>query len=132
EGHHLWMASVSWRAGRIAASIMSPDWKETEIRVFDFAGKVVHRCTTDEASLRGLGRDPEISPDGSRLAIETGRGLAILDLQSLQWQLLGAHGSEPAWSPDGSKLAFVRSARELFLLDLETRRRRRLAHVRGR
>lgn len=132
EGHHLWMASVSWRAGRIAASIMSPDWKETEIRVFDFDGKVVHRCTTDETSLGGLGRDPEISPDGLRLAIETGRGLAVLDLQSLQWQLLGAHGSEPAWSPDGSKLAFVRSARELFLLDLETHRHQRLAHVRGR
>jgi hypothetical protein len=132
DGHHLWMASVSWRAGRIAASIISPDWKQSEIRVFDFDGHVIHRCATNEPSLGDLSLEPEISPDGSRLAIETGRGLAVLDLQSLRWELLGAHGRKPAWSPDGGKVAFVDSARELFLLDIESHRNQRLAHVVGR
>jgi len=110
---------------------MSPDWKQSEIRILDFDGQVIHRCPTDEASLGGLGLHPRISPDGSRLAIETGCGLALLDLGSLRWEVLGP-GSEPAWSPNGKELAFIRNARELYLLDLKGKRRQRLAHVRGR
>jgi eukaryotic-like serine/threonine-protein kinase len=55
----------------------------------------------------GRFRHPRLSPDGSRLAMNTGDDLWILDLRSNAWTRLTTGGSitEPQWSPDGLRLA---------------------------
>src|SRR4051794_380084 len=55
--------------------------------------------------VRGL--DPAWSPDGTRLAVATARGIAVLAADGSQQRTV-AVGAQPAWSPDGTRLAFVR------------------------
>jgi serine/threonine-protein kinase len=51
---------------------------------------------------------PRLSPDGSRIAVNTGRSIAIFDLRSGGFTRLSFEGSAgwPAWTPDGRRLIY--------------------------
>ena len=54
----------------------------------------------------GAGFQPALSPDGSKLAFTSRRGVELLDLTSGARRLLVTKGRGAAWSFDGSQLAF--------------------------
>lgn len=79
--------------------------------------------------------DPAWSPDGTRLALDAGAALALLDADGGGLRLLPAHGAddgEPAFSHGGTRLAFSTGpagggdARELWVSDVYGNRARRL------
>jgi dipeptidyl aminopeptidase/acylaminoacyl peptidase len=54
------------------------------------------------------GRNPDWSPDGSKLAYDNGNGAVVVsDATSGNAQTV-LKGADPAWSPDGSRLALAR------------------------
>jgi Tol biopolymer transport system component len=63
--------------------------------------------------LPGDVHDPAWAPDGRRLALDTPRGIFLIDAPSAPARRLTAvvASGPPAWSDDGSRLAFVTSAR---------------------
>src|SRR5262249_30685238 len=60
----------------------------------------------------GLYRNPDLSPDGSRLALEEGRvpSVWVMDLarQGVKTRFSLDHGRVPVWSPDGQYIFFAR------------------------
>jgi serine/threonine-protein kinase len=52
---------------------------------------------------------PRLSPDGNRIAVNTGRSIAIFDRRSGGFTRLSSEGSVgwPAWTPDGSRLIYA-------------------------
>lgn len=66
--------------------------------------------------LPGLG-DPRWSPDGERLALQSGNELAVMDRDG-SVRTYGP-GSWPTWSPDGSRIAFQRDG-DIHVLELES------------
>jgi Tol biopolymer transport system component len=54
-------------------------------------------------------RNPDPAPDGQRVAVASGRGIAILDSSGAMVELIdsGLRDRYPAWSPDGSAIAFA-------------------------
>ena len=67
-------------------------------------------ATGRDTALVERGIQPAVSPDGKRLAYESG-GLRLLDLETGQSTLLRAEETEyrmkPAWTPDGHSLLYV-------------------------
>ena len=71
--------------------------------------------TRVESGTYGNARWVEISPDGSRLAFQSERGLEVRELSSLESRLLvpasdlanGANGAAAFWSPDGASIAYA-------------------------
>ena len=62
--------------------------------------------------------DLDWSPDGSRLAVSTVRGLSILDIATGQTSSPMTCVSCPvAWSPDGTELAVINAAQAIVLID---------------
>jgi len=62
--------------------------------------------------LGGVPDDPAWSPDGRRLAFDTGAGLAVMNADGSHVRLLSLRGGsprEPAWSPDGRRILFTRT-----------------------
>jgi Tol biopolymer transport system component len=59
----------------------------------------------------GNGNAPSWSPDGKRVLVTDGRGLAIVDVRtrhSVHVRGTGKHDAYGDWSPDGRRLAFAR------------------------
>lgn len=55
------------------------------------------------------GWDPAWSPDGKKLAFQSGSGLSVMDAKGQNVKHLAANVAmvDPRWSPDGQKLAFT-------------------------
>jgi len=53
--------------------------------------------------------DPQVSPDGTRIAFWLGGGrIIVLDLETgVETEFVGNAGSQPKWSPDGTRIAFA-------------------------
>jgi Tol biopolymer transport system component len=84
---------------------------------------------------------PSWSPDGLALSFVsdryfTNRDLYLFDLFGRQVEHLGYHNSDedqPVWSPDGRTIAYITNRNfnyEIYTLDIETRRERRLTENR--
>ena len=60
------------------------------------------------AGLQTGARNPSLSPDGTRLALESNRAVVVLSEQSLPQHLsvVGLDATYPTWSPDSSAIAF--------------------------
>ena len=73
----------------------------------------VYAVATDGTGRVNLTRNPAAdsdavwSPDGTRVAFERDKSVAVMDAHGSSQLVLG-RGAEPAWSPDGRRLAFVR------------------------
>jgi len=54
-------------------------------------------------------RNPAFSPDGTRIAVESGGGVVVLGTQgpSQAFSVPGLRSSYPSWSPDGSAIAIA-------------------------
>lgn len=56
------------------------------------------------------GRNPDWSPDGSRIAYDDGARIIVADADGHNPTVVIADGTAPAWSPDGRSLAFTRGS----------------------
>jgi Tol biopolymer transport system component len=125
----------------------SPDGRSL---AFAFAGKVqgvdVYTSRADGSGLRRVLRnasDPQWSPDGERLLVVRdvctgyysdciGSDFRVdlytvrLDGSELRHVTREPNGAEPAWSPDGKRIAFVANDGDLYLMDADGDRQRRL------
>jgi Tol biopolymer transport system component len=54
----------------------------------------------------GFDSEPAWSPDGTKIAFARDNGIAVMNSDGSNVQLLVSYGFFPAWSPDGSKIAF--------------------------
>ena len=59
------------------------------------------------SSVVRVGRAVWWSPDGSRMAIASGRGLAVANADGSSRRPVTRSGKQPAWSPDGGRLLFA-------------------------
>jgi Tol biopolymer transport system component len=74
--------------------------------------RVVFANSTQQRVTEGLpepSRNPAVSPDGSRIAVESGGEVAVLGQQGpLQsFRVAGLRSSHPSWSADGAAIAVV-------------------------
>jgi Tol biopolymer transport system component len=85
-------------------------------------GSGVRRLTTD-----GKSGGAQFSPDGTKLAFDSGSSIVLSDTQAQHRRVLGI-GYSPEWSSDGSRLSYGcgPSGVNLCVLDLKTRQKRRL------
>jgi len=57
--------------------------------------------------------NPELAPDGTRIAFNTREGIRVRAVDSLETQLIKGARGRVAWSPDGSSLVYCNNSYEL-------------------
>jgi Tol biopolymer transport system component len=64
-------------------------------------------------------RNPAPSPDGSRIAVASGRGIVILDRSGEVIETIdsGLRDRFPAWNRDGSSVAFAADRNPILTID---------------
>jgi len=76
------------------------------------AFRVVLASSTQQRVTEGLpepSRNPAVSPDGSRIAVESGGEIAVLGQQGplKAFRVAGLRSSYPSWSADGTAIAII-------------------------
>ncbi len=71
---------------------------------------MISSIESDGRNLRGIvvGADPDVSPDGSKLAFSRSGAIYVAPLRGGKPKLVLRKGSNPEWSPQGRYLAFTR------------------------
>lgn len=99
--------------GRVDA----PDWSPSGTSIVfvhnpsprDEVG-LIQSIEIDDRKVRSIvrGRDPDVSPDGAKLAFAQRKGIYVMPLEGGKPRLIITRGEHPEWSPDGRYLAFTR------------------------
>jgi dipeptidyl aminopeptidase/acylaminoacyl peptidase len=99
-----------WVAYALTSVSLADNRSSTDLWLSPLDGTSPRQLTTHPAS----DRNPAWSPDGQRLAFESGRSgqtqIWILDLRGgepVQFTMLSTGAAQPVWSPDGSMIAFI-------------------------
>lgn len=119
DGGGLFVASVDGRKPRrivSGADIYQPDWSPRGDRIVfvrdsSFSGDgSIHAIRVNERRPRFVARgtEPDISPDGMKLAFTTAAGVVVMPIAGGMPKLVAPSGAHPEWSPDGQDLAFTR------------------------
>lgn len=71
---------------------------------------LIQSIEIDDRKVRSIvrGRDPDVSPDGAKLAFAQRKGIYVMPLEGGKPRLIITRGEHPEWSPDGRYLAFTR------------------------
>ena len=97
-----WTFSVSDGGALLWQGLWQHDY---QLVWFDREGK--QTGTVDAPAKVGIGQDPNISPDGKRLAVKREYNLWVIDLEKGTGQRLTSTFSQhPVWSPDGTRLVY--------------------------
>lgn len=119
----------SWSPDGAAIVFMSDrDNPEFDIYTMTADGGDVQRLTTGHTNWF-----PQYSPDGTRLAMHTGRDVHVLDLATRRITRLTtdpANGMFPSWSPDGLRLVFMswrHGVTQLFMMNADGSAQRQVA-----
>jgi Tol biopolymer transport system component len=120
----------------------SPDWSPDGKRIaFDCwrgnaGGSHVFLVNADGTGLKdlGVGVMPTFSPDGRRLAFTwSSRGMAVMDTDGANREVVTGEGWGAQWSPDGRWIAYEsrdfgvgNSAANITIIDVKTKQKRRL------
>jgi hypothetical protein len=67
----------------------------------------------DSSSVLCAGTDPAISPDGTKVAFESGGAVVVGQLACGGASTSLGGGSDPAWSPDGTQIVFIDGSSDL-------------------
>jgi TolB protein len=119
DGGGLFITSLSQvRPRRIlrASNVYDPDWspRGEVIAVVRESGQgndgLIQTVRTDGRRLHTIarGRQPDISPDGTKIAFARRGEVYVVPIRGGQPRLIVTRGEHPEWSPDGRYLAFTR------------------------
>jgi len=116
-------ARADWRYDCAQEPALSPDGRRIAFSSHRFtsiywggsrtcdAGLWVMGSDSTERTRIGDGRDPDWSPDGTRLAYQTGDGaIAVSNADGSGAHTVVAQGADPAWAPSGEAIAFGRGS----------------------
>lgn len=97
-------------------------WAYQSIFVVQFPGGEPTRVSFHpDSSTYHFDQFPAWSPDGNRIACQSGQGLSIINLPTGERDVVDSRGYyfNSSWSPDGNKLGYLRSSVTV-ILDLST------------
>jgi Tol biopolymer transport system component len=104
----------------------SPDGKQIAFDDYNNSTANSRMYLINGSNLRdlGIGNMPNFSPDGKRLAFSWGgRGVAVMNVDGTNREVLDGSGWGAQWSPDGRHIAYGKSG-NILVYDLETRSQR--------
>ena len=108
SGQKSWINNFRFSASDNGVLVWQGIWeREYQLTWFDREGKTVG--TVETPAKISVGMDPQISPDGKRVAVKRNppNTIWVIDLEKgTSVPITSNFGQMPVWSPDGSRLAF--------------------------
>jgi len=108
SGQKSWINNFRFSASNNGVLVWQGVWeREYQLTWFDREGKPVG--TVEAPAKVSVGMDPQISPDGKRVAVKRNppNTIWVIDLEKgTSVPITSNFGQMPVWSPDGSRLAF--------------------------